>query len=127
METNSNQISTQPLRKKTVFRNLALILSLSSIPSFIIYLISMNLSNYLPFTHLAKRIFGDMYWYPVMSDIAFIFVLLGILAPIIGIILGIISLIRREQRKGIAIAAILTGLLTGLAMCFLLLLLAMAK
>jgi hypothetical protein len=44
---------------------------------------------------------------------------LGVLAPLAGTVLGIVSLVRKEPKKGFAIAAIPLGILTAIGMVFL--------
>jgi Zn-dependent protease with chaperone function len=43
--------------------------------------------------------------------------ILGIVSALAGVVLGVISLTRKEPRRAFAIAGIVLGILTGLAMC----------
>jgi hypothetical protein len=45
---------------------------------------------------------------------------LGLLAPLIGVALGIVSLKRREPKRGVAIAGIVVGILTAIGIAFVL-------
>jgi hypothetical protein len=51
------------------------------------------------------------------SYLAFCPAIIGLLTALGAVVLGATSLARRENRKGLAIAGIVIGILTGLVMC----------
>jgi hypothetical protein len=52
-----------------------------------------------------------------VSYLAYCPSIIGVIAPIVGVVLGIISLVRKEPRKVFAIIGIMLGILGGLGMC----------
>jgi hypothetical protein len=117
METNTNKVLSQPTNRKPIFGFIALILSLMPIPMYLLLLAVAAIPGDRPeINAIASKILGRD-WYLFYSDFSFGLICLGAIIPIVGIILGITSLVRKETRKGFAIAGIALGILTGLAMC----------
>ena len=111
METNKDQNLSQPALRRSRLGISAFILSLVPILMFCIVfgLYYVMLNGYL----------GDMsyetgvivYYLPLCPSIT------GVIAPLVGVILGVTSLVRKESRKIFAITGIVLGILTALAMC----------
>ena len=82
------------------------------------------------FTDLAsvrKALSGLNQWHLIRENIQYLLLAVACLLPPAGILLGIISLFRKDLRRGPAIAGIVTGILVQLGMCALLLYILMAR
>ena len=119
MDTNTNQVPQQTAIRKPIFSFLALILSLMPIPMFVFLLAVAAIPGDRPSINaITSKILG-LDWYIFYDYLSLGLFCLGVIIPVVGIIMGITSLVRKETRKGFAIAGIVLGILTGLAMCVL--------
>jgi hypothetical protein len=105
---NHEQVPSDPAAARNRLGVIALILSLIPLPMAGLYVLVYYLliNSNLPY-ELAL----------IISFMPLCFSAIGVIAAFLAIILGVISLIRREPRKFLAILAILLSIPFGLVMC----------